>query len=519
MKWLLPTLCLGVAIGVGMLSAGSMLCLCCGWIAACMLTCLVRAEKSGYLLALLTGLIGNGIGLYWLWPTAQKLSGQNVLIVSLLFLVITGYHALQMPAFLLVYRTLPRALDTVALRSTLAWISIEVLPFRLFPWRVGHSQWAFTSLIQIAELGGVMLITFLMFWTCEALLTYKSWRTKILPLLLIGLTVVFGTIRQQQFLLAENPSVSVALVQAAATESDDGYQRYERLRVLSDTVASDPALIIWPEGSLPFEVHESVYNRQYEPRLPDYTNKSSILMGGNTYRRPNRLFNSAVLIGRGGEIPLPYHKQVPIPFGEYIPFESQLPWLRVINPTAKGLNHGTEQRVFEVTDPQHGTSSHVAPLICYEDLFPSIGLRAVQHGADLLVSLSDDSWAPDHSEIPLKQHYLLSAFRSVEFRRTLLRNTSTGITSITGPEGALREALPAHSDGVLTAAVPLETTRTVYATLGADRPWYLLTIAILSCVLIQITRALVLRVLGTEAFSSLVAGVKTPATSSPEGVR
>ena len=44
----------------------------------------------------------------------------------------------------------------------------ELVTIRLFYWHFGHTQVAFTPFVQIAGIGGAMLVSFVMFWLAEA---------------------------------------------------------------------------------------------------------------------------------------------------------------------------------------------------------------------------------------------------------------------------------------------------------------------------------------------------------------
>jgi apolipoprotein N-acyltransferase len=474
MQALLSRYCVSIALGLGMLSVGSTFGVLMGWCTAICLLYMAHDERTTYRSAFLNGLLANMVGLFWVWPAAQSISGQNIFVVTILFTAFCAYHALQLPAFLFVFRALPHWLDRYVLRASLAWVSVECLPLRFFPWRIGHSQWAFTTFIQIAELGGIILITLLMMWLSDAIFIKRRLKAMLIPGLAFSLSLIFGLTRINHFSDWKFENISVAMIQAAESPSQSTDERLDKLKTLTESLPTTPDLIIWPEGSLPFKVHESISHARYDARLPRFFNHSHFLLGTKTYRRPNKTFNSALFIERGGNIPLPYHKQRPIPFGEYIPFEKQLPILRFINPNLEALSAGTEHSILNAHLPSRDVKAQIAPLICYEDLFPSFGIQAARKGADLIVSLSDDSWAGNTGETALWQHYMLSAFRSVELRRSFLRTTSTGVTSFTSPLGELVSFLPPRTDGVMTATAPLVNYQTYYVAIGGDLLWYVI---------------------------------------------
>ncbi len=472
---------LGVSLAIMLLLAGKAACVPVGWIATALLVISLVRSKLSYKEMYVNGLVCYSIGLFWIWSMIGYLSELNALWVSFIFLIFVAANALFLPAMQFLYRALPKYLDRLALRSALACVSIEWLPLSLFPWRIGHSQWWFTTFIQIADLGGVLLISFVMVWLVEAF--YRGAQEHHKHLVFLSCAILFsvlsyGAIRIHEFECDTKKQMMVSLVQASKpkeSESEPNNQQlFAKLQSLTQEIHDPSDLIIWPETSLPFLLHESVFDKRNEPRLPIFSKKINLLIGAKTYRRPNRVFNSAVLIATNGKIPLPYHKRLPIPFGEYIPYESSFPILRYVHPSTKNIDRGSELRIFEIPLTGARGTARIAPFLCYEEIFPAFGIEAVQKGANLLAGISDDSWNGPTFEVPLRQHFALSAFRSVELRRSFIRTTGTGITAAIDPIGRVMASLPPNQDGVITEQVQLHEPNTLYVLLGGDRPWCML---------------------------------------------
>jgi len=125
----------------------------------------------------------------------------------------------------------------------------------------------------------------------------------------------------------------------------------------------------------------------------------------------------------------------------------------------------------------------LAPLICYEDLMPWLSRRfvAASH-ANLLVNLTNDGWFGN--TVAPWQHARLAQWRAIETRRSLVRATNTGVTTIINPRGEMLETLPVFSTGVLTAKVPLMRGKTFYVQFGDWFTW-IVTAASLSIVIIH----------------------------------
>jgi apolipoprotein N-acyltransferase len=71
-----------------------------------------------------------------------------------------------------------------------------------------------------------------------------------------------------------------------------------------------------------------------------------------------------------------------------------------------------------------GRTLRVAPLICLDAVDPGLALEEARRGAEVIVTLSNDSWFAEGNGPNL--HLTVSAFRSLETRRPQLRATNTG---------------------------------------------------------------------------------------------
>jgi apolipoprotein N-acyltransferase len=120
--------------------------------------------------------------------------------------------------------------------------------------------------------------------------------------------------------------------------------------------------------------------------------------------------------------------------------------------------------VLELTVPG-GRRIRIAPLICYDAVDPAFARAAVNDGAELIVTLSNDAWFAVGTG-PL-QHLVVSAFRSLETHRPQVRATTTGISAIISPSGELLARAGVHERGALVGAVvPEHEMRTLFLAWG-----------------------------------------------------
>ena len=136
---------------------------------------------------------------------------------------------------------------------------------------------------------------------------------------------------------------------------------------------------------------------------------------------------------------------------------------------------------------------HVAPNICYEDVFgeellPAIGLgnlAVADQGATILANFSNLGWFGD--SWALRQHWQMARMRAIETARPMLRATNTGMTGVIDPQGNTLAMLPPHRAGVLDISVQGQHGLTPYSSLG-NLPVLLLVGFVLLIALYQRTK-------------------------------
>jgi apolipoprotein N-acyltransferase len=128
--------------------------------------------------------------------------------------------------------------------------------------------------------------------------------------------------------------------------------------------------------------------------------------------------------------------------------------------------------VESVSDFSAGERPVVMPLgggrlstaICYEVVYPDLIADFVDHGSQLLTTITNDAWY-GHSSAP-HQHFWQAVVRSVEQGRYLVRAANTGISGIVDPYGRVVVMSRIFERTVLTGDVRFLDARTVYARTG-----------------------------------------------------
>ena len=426
-----------------------------------------------------------GLGTYWLVNTMVDFGRIPLPLSILFFIIVATANGVRMGLFAWWVRRVQTGGSPWWHRLLLpacAFVALDFVFPRVFPWYLGFLQYPALPLIQIADLSGIHGVSFILVLCSAAGAAFVTarqspagagrYRMAAVAGCVLLLQVGYGLWRMPQIAAAmqQADSLRLALVQPnlGIEENRNGVRRRQRLKLLSDlsaaTLAREPDLIIWPESAYPYALTTQ------EPflYLPEgVTNEVPWLIGGMAYEGPKdarRLFNSTWLVAPGQRLVGRYDKHVLLAFGEYVPMQRYLPFLGRISPAIGNFTPGEGARLLVLPD---GVS--IGPLICYEDIMPQPSRLAARQGARVLVNLTNDMWfGPTRAPY---QHRNAAAFRAVENRRFLVRVTNTGVTSVIDAVGREQAALPIYERGTLVDDVAALRMSTVYQRFGDWFAW------------------------------------------------
>jgi apolipoprotein N-acyltransferase len=462
-----------------------------GWVASALLVYAVRARRA-YLPAYCCGLACCSLGFYWIVNTVTAFGGFGIFAAALVFGLFVTLSAVQFLLFAFFHHNLGAAFDALALRSPTALVLSELIAIRVFPWHFGHTQIVFTSFVQVADLGGALLVSFLMIWLAEAGVRAIVFRERrwgfLLPVIGFGLALGYGTVMERVYSSPRGETQTVVLVQGniplRQESGPDSFDRnVGRFHELSRQASRANALIVWPEGAIPAFLPADSGSASNVPVLPWINDGSAFLVGSYAIDRDGARYNAAFAVEPDGRVPRPYYKRILIPFGEYMPFASVFPWIKNLNAHAGVFRAGTNVKVFPLPMRRKDGSTYalkVSPLICYEDTVPALSREATLAGAELLVNLTYDTWF-GRSVAP-HEHHLIAAFRAIENRRFLVRATNTGLSAVVDPLGRTIARLPTFSEATLEANVVLMKNQSLYTRYVRERPWWALLVTSLAVI-------------------------------------
>ena len=351
-----------------------------------------------------------------------------------------------------------------------------------FPWcSVGYSQLPNILFVQAAELGGVHLITFLVVFLNTAL--YFFWRQMDKRVLIaIGVCLVgmysSGYYLRQSALTSIEPlpvhAAGIIQPNAKPEERLSWGEKKLRLRQLFDQSRElkekGAEFVIWPEFTVSvYPLQSTTLKREFV----DFTAETIPLIAGFTdLQGHQKIYNSSILFD--GETISKYDKVHLTPFGEYVLFRDYLFFVKRIVDEISDFAPGEEVRNLYVD------GHPVASPICYEVIFPELVRDFVDKGAELLVTISNDSWFGDTSA-PY-QHLGMAIFRCIENRRYLLRSTTNGVSALVDPTGKVLYHSPYNTEDRFIAPFRYIQTRTVFTRFGYLFPYVCLGLSILALI-------------------------------------
>jgi apolipoprotein N-acyltransferase len=410
----------------------------------------------------------------------------NPIALSVVLSIRVVYYILLFLLLKLALKLFPR---WAFLLQTLLWVGYEFLSaqgFIAYSYGIfGYSQYLFLPLLQTASLAGVWGLSLIVVFPGvylgnafrnglkEALPFFK--KTLLAPAAyaaVFAAALVYGFASQADTTRLDR--LRVACVQHNIDPWVGGDPAYEKslrilMRLSERAEAGRPDLVIWPETALvpSLRYHSEVrddqerYNNIVRPFLEFMDSRKTPYLIGNNDRElagtrefgeyKTRSYNAAILLS-GRDILGVYRKTHLVPFTEHFPYKNILPG--VYNWLAGEDTHfydaGGEadaDKVFTVNGVPFSA------LICFEDTFGEIARRFANRGADLFVNLTNDAWSK--SREAETQHLAIAVFRAVENRRSLVRCTTSGITSVIDPSGRIIASLPPFGEGVMVADAPV----------------------------------------------------------------
>ena len=388
------------------------------------------------------------------------------------------------------------------LSAPFLWTAIEFLRFWVTGnnWNaIAYSQAFQVNQIQLAEIGGIYLVSFLLVSSNAVLIYWLFKRNSIssIPVFIVFICIL-GTIlwfhdailwERNRFIGGEGFAYVVG-VQPNVPMSGLRYEEWQRLRQkhveLTEAALKklnerrtngneQPTIVVFPESPMNFRYER---DREFQQFLREFTARNNVSVLFNSAepdRSGERYFNSAVMVNERGEKTTQYDKIFLLPFGEYAPVPAPL---QSLVPTMVGnFSFGTEYDLFDFGQAKAGV------MICFESHFPNLSREYVLQGADVIVEMTNDGYLGNTPV--LRQHLANAVFRAVETNRPVLRVTNVGVTAYINRRGEVLDAAEPYTEATRVWTVSKsDGAQTFYVRYG---DWFAWLCSIISLALLALS--------------------------------
>jgi len=445
--------------------------------------------RSALVFGFLFGLGHFTVGLYWLFISMHRYGGLAWPMAALGVLALAAFLALYIVLAVAGLRVAGihhagRQLNwrqqlLMAVTCASVWTLAEWLRGTLltgFPWlNIGYAH-AEGVLAWWAPVTGVYGLAWLAAFAAASValfIRHKDSDRAAGAAVCIGITILIGLagiiLSHKAWTDPAGDPLIIRLVQGNVPQSEkfdpalmsQGIATYQELAALeAKSDEGQPDIIVLPETVMP--VFQDLIAREIWQQWLRIAaqHDATILMGAPLRDAAGQHHtNSAIAFSAdtpvedlmSAQTPHRYDKHHLVPFGEFVP--KGFRWF----VDAMHIPLGDFDRGFLGQAPFSLRDQHVAPDICYEDIFGEEIIQQVRPddggtpGATVLINVSNLAWFGD--TWALRQHLQIARVRAMETGRPMLRATNTGATAAIDPNGTLRALLPTMEAGVLDIEV------------------------------------------------------------------
>jgi apolipoprotein N-acyltransferase len=427
------------------------------------------------------------LGMAWMW----FLTAPGYVVTAILFALLHAAAAAVAPIG--PWSTIGRPAA-----HTLAEIIRMLVPFGGVPLATLGIAQAGGPLLGLARVGGVILITWVVFQVgfmlarllpaVPALAGRRRPGATTRPLGLVAITAV-GVVVVLAAIAPEGtdrttPPLTVAAVQGGGeqgtTALDVPSSQVTRAHLdATATIQPDDGLdlVVWPENGI--DVNGIAFDESQA--LADVTTQAARLgvpfsigvtvdSEFSAHPTDGSFVNAQMIVTPDGEIVDGYEKVRIVPFGEYVPLRSALEAIGApLDDVPSDATRGRDPAVIELPD-----GTRLGVMISWEVFFGDRGRAAAD--SDLL--LNPTNGASYTGTIVQTQQIASSRLRAVETGRWVVQVSPTGFSAFVSPDGHVFQRTNVSERRVITMDVPLRRGSTWYTKLG-DGPWIVLVMVAL----------------------------------------
>ena len=350
-----------------------------------------------------------------------------------------------------------------------------------FPWNLLATVWIpFEPILQIISVIGTLGLSALTVFLASspALIFNKNYFfgacVVSFSFLIVVNMWVFGSWRIQVLQLGFVEDVRIRLVQPNIPqnikwENTLRLQHLLKLSRLSQQVSSsevEPTLVIWPETAVPYVLPSS---KKIMNILAASVPQGGLIITGAARRQEltKKMWNSIFAINSAGQMIAVYDKHHLVPFGEYVPFRSWLPFKKLVQERGD-FSTGVGPRTILIPG-----LPPVMPLICFEAIFSGIVKDTITR-PEWFLNVTNDAWFGNTAG-PW-QHLAAARLRTIEEGIPMVRVANTGISSVINSLGQIVASAPLDTEMVIDARLPKSLEfKTIFAQTNALSPFAFIT--------------------------------------------
>ena len=441
--------------------------------------------RQGFLIGWATGTGWFLYSLYWISNALVVSGGGDLALIP--------FSAIGLPVFLglfwgVGFARAAKVAPTGPLRLIILVIGLSLTEYARgfvltgFPWNwpsmvLANADVTMALVSVIGSTGGIVAV--LMLAVMPALLLLNA-RGVVVGFAAV-LTLLMGVSAQHLYRDHDDmPLMQVRIVQPNIPQQEK-WDRQKRPQHLAQIMAASrqPAerpldLIIWPETAFAgfYEADRGVVNAI---SLAASSGTTPVLLGMLSEPELNQFYNSAGIYTPATGMGNLYHKRHLVPFGEYAPLRSYIPFIDAI-AGPYDFSKGDQIKALPLTT-KNGQGVKLLPLICYEVIFPFQTRRdqnKVQ--ADVMVNLTNDAWFGN--TIGPRQHLTMARMRSAELGMAMIRVANTGVSALIDSHGRVTAKIDYDQKGIQDGSVP-QKIATIYAAYGEAGFWGLIALLII----------------------------------------
>jgi len=461
---------------------------------------LTKENKNKIIFSFIFGIIHFSTLLYWLVYTLTKYGNLNLIISLFLLLLLSSYLALYYVFFfytnfkLKIFES-PNFIKGLFFSLTL--VGMEYLRGKLltgFPWgQLGYILSNFSPFLQLADIGGIWGLSFIcalinyyiffflysFYFSLKPLLNFRFLINNLCFLIFFITFLSYGIYKKsfwEKLISQKKNSIKISLLQGnipqemkELSEIEYSLKIYKKLAL--SALKEKPHIIFFPETSFPF-----FFPYEKEPTLKllaflekltleskkfDYLPVSIFGTFRLKYKNGNPFVYNSLIVWDGKDFVDLYDKEKLVPFGEYVPLEKYLSFLRritiglgIVKPGfSKNLSFSLKDEIIKVT-----------PLICFESAFSEILRKRLKENPQLIFIATNDAWFGKTSA-PY-QHFQMAIVRAVEARRYTVQVANTGITGIIDPTGKIMKMTKLEKEEIVYEKIKPLYERTFFIKYG-----------------------------------------------------